>query len=158
MIIMKKFIYSMFAVAALGFGFASCDDDSSDEVIKHAQNAAVSAAGTYNGTWERTSTKDGSVTTGDGTITIESVSESVCTITFSDPASKIEASSPANVFWAGKKIYINQQVGSGNDENKLGKAFTVIIQEDGSIEASYKAEIRQGLKKIETICVFSGKK
>lgn len=150
-IIMKKFLYSMMAIAALTLSFTSCGDDSDDLVVNHTQAASAAAVGTYSGTWTRTNANG--VSEGQGTVTIESVSEYVANVTFVDGEKEINATSVANCFWAGEQIYINQQVTS--DANGLGASFAIIV-DGGKLKTSFKISVKDGRKKVDTVCVFEG--
>lgn len=150
---MKKFLYSMMTAAVLVLGFTSCDDEGETVVINHSQSAPAAAAGTYTGTWVRTNANG--VSEGTGTVTIESVSENVANVTFVDVEKEINATSPANCFWAGEQVYLNQQV--TGDDNGLGSTFAIIV-DGGKLKTSFKVSVKDGRKKVDTIFTFEGNK
>ena len=70
---MKKFIYSVIAMLALGCTFVACSSDDDDPSYNFTSSAEQGSAGTYTGEWTRTS-DDGTVETFAGTITSRSLS------------------------------------------------------------------------------------
>lgn len=143
----------MMTAAVLALGFTSCEDEGETVVVNHSQSAPAAASGTYTGTWVRSNANG--VSEGAGTVTIEAVSENVANVTFVDLEKDINTTSAANCFWAGEKVYLNQQVTS--EEWGLGSTFAIIV--DGNkLKTSFKVSVKDGRKKVDTIFNFEGNK
>jgi hypothetical protein len=151
---MKKFIYSVIAVLALGCTFVACGDDD-DPSYSFSSSAEQGSAGTYTGEWTRTS-DDGTVETFAGTITLAAAGTNATDVTFSCPDASLDATSIANVFHANNGYqFFNQTV---SDANKLGVAFSGRIDEAGNMTTNFTRSQRVGRKNYEFKYEFKGKK
>lgn len=152
---MKKFIYSVIAVLALGCTFVACSDDNDDPSIDFTSSAEQGSAGTYNGEFSRLS-DDGTIDTYSGTITLAAAGTNATNVTFSCPDASLDATSIANVFHANYGYqFFNQTV---SDANKLGVAFSGRIDEAGNLNASFTLSQRVGRKNYDFKYEFKGKK
>ena len=153
---MKRFIYSIVALFTLGCTFVSCGDDNDDPVINYDTTAEQGSAGTYTGTWLRTS-DDGSTDSYSGTVTLAaSGTPNVTNVTFSCPETSIEATSIANVWHANYSFHFVNQTTS--DSNKLGATFAGIIDEAGNLNVAFTISQKVGRKNYEFKYEFKGKK
>ena len=151
---MKRFIYSVIAVLALGCTFVACGDDNDDPSIDFTTTAEQGSAGTYSGEWTRISSEGTDVYS--GTVTLAAAGTNATNVTFSCPDASIEATSIANVWHANYGYqFFNQTV---SDANKLGVAFSGRIDEAGNIDASFTLSQRVGRKNYEFKYEFIGKK
>lgn len=152
---MKKYIFSAIAVLALSCTFVACGDDNEDPSYSYSSSAEQGSAGTYSGTWVRTS--DQGTDTYSGTITLSaSGTANVTNVTFSCPDASLDATSPANVWHANNGYgFLNQVISSAN---KLGATFSGRIDEAGNMDASFTLSQRVGRKNYDFIYVFKGKK
>jgi len=151
---MKRFIYSVIAVLALGCTFVACGDDNDDPSIDFTTTAEQGSAGTYSGEWTRISSEGTDVYS--GTVTLAAAGTNATNVTFSCPDASIEATSIANVWHANYGYqFFNQTV---SDANKLGVAFSGRIDEAGNIDASFTLSQRVGRKNYEFKYEFRGKK
>ena len=151
---MKRFIYSIIAVLALGYTFVACSDDNDDPSIDFTTTAEQGSAGTYSGEWTRISSEGTDVYS--GTVTLAAAGTNATNVTFSCPDASIEATSIANVWHANYGYqFFNQTV---SDANKLGVAFSGRIDEAGNIDASFTLSQRVGRKNYEFKYEFRGKK
>ena len=151
---MKRFIYSVIAVLALGCTFVACGDDNDDPSIDFTTTAEQGSAGTYSGEWTRISSEGTDVY--GGTVTLAAAGTNATNVTFSCPDASIEATSIANVWHANYGYqFFNQTV---SDANKLGVAFSGRIDEAGNIDASFTLSQRVGRKNYEFKYEFRGKK
>ena len=149
---MKKLIYSLLTVFALGCGFTACSDDD-DEVINYSTTAEKASAGTYSGTWTRTS---GTTTNEyEGTITLVATDSIGATdITFSCPEASLNATSVANVWNAGHGFQFVNNI----ETNGLGTKFAGSISAEGEMMAAFKISQRNGRVLTEYTYNFVGKK
>lgn len=151
---MKRFIYSVIAMLALGCTFVACGDDNDDPSIDFTSSAEEGSAGTYTGEWTRISSEGTNVYS--GTITLTAAGTNATNVTFSCPDASINASSIANVWHANYGYqFFNQTTG---DANKLGVAFSGRIDEAGNLDASFTLSQRVGRKNYEFKYEFRGKK
>ncbi|MBR5749505.1 MAG: hypothetical protein IKY01_12080 [Prevotella sp.] len=151
---MKRFIYSVIAMLALGCTFVACGDDNDDPSIDFTSSAEEGSAGTYTGEWTRISSEGTDVYS--GTITLTAAGTNATNVTFSCPDASINASSIANVWHANYGYqFFNQTTG---DANKLGVAFSGRIDEAGNLDASFTLSQRVGRKNYEFKYEFRGKK
>lgn len=153
---MKRFIYSVIAVLALGCTFVACSDDNDDPSISYSTTAEQGSAGTYNGTWYRTS-DDGTVEEYSGSVTLAaSGTKEVTNVTFSCPDASLDATSIANVWHANYGYQFHNQLAS--DANNLGVAFSGRIDEAGNMTAAFTRSQKVGRKNYEFKYEFKGKK
>ncbi|MCH5308757.1 MAG: hypothetical protein J1E58_02770 [Prevotella sp.] len=153
---MKKFIYSVLTVFALGCAFTACSDDE-DEVINYSTTAEQASAGTYSGTWTRTSST--ATETYSGTVTLAAAGTVGTTnVTFSCPGTALESTSIANVWNAGRGFQFTNNVTTDNPANGLGAAFAGMITEAGELTTSFTISIREGRVLTEYQYSFVGNK
>lgn len=138
---MKKFIYSVLTVFALGCAFTACSDDE-DEVINYSTTAEQASAGTYSGTWTRTLASDATASeTYQGTVVLTATSTvGVTDIAFACPDASLDATSIANVWNSGRGFQFVNNVKS----NGLGTEFAGRISEDNVLTAAFTISIREG--------------
>ena len=151
---MKRFIYSVIAMLALGCTFVACGDDNDDPSIDFTSSAEEGSAGTYTGEWTRISSEGTNVYS--GTITLTAAGTNTTNVTFSCPDASINATSIANVWHANYGYQFFNQTTS--DANKLGVAFSGRIDESGNLDASFTLSQRVGRKNYEFKYEFRGKK
>ena len=152
---MKRFIYSVIAMLALGCTFVACSSDDDDPSISYTSSAEQGSAGTYSGEWTRTS-DDGTVETFAGTITLAAAGTNVTNVTFSIPDASLDATSIANVWHANYGYQFHNQLVS--DANKLDVAFSGRIDEAGNMTAAFTRSQKVGRKNYEFKFEFKGKK
>ena len=151
---MKRFIYSVIAVLALGCSFVACSDDNDDPSIDFTTTAEQGSAGTYTGEWTRVGSDATDVFS--GTVTLAAAGTNATTVTFSCPDASLNATSVANVWHANYGYqFFNQTTSS---ENGLGVAFSGRIDESGNLNASFTLSQRVGRKNYEFKYEFRGKK
>lgn len=151
---MKKFIYSIVAVLALGCAFVSCGGDNDDPSISYSSSAEQGSAGTYSGTWTRTS--DDGTNSYSGTITLAAAGTNQTNITFSCPEADLNATSIANVWHANYGYqFFNQTTSTANG---LGAFFSGRIDENGLLISSFTISQRVGRKNVEFKYEFNGKR
>ena len=154
---MKKFIYSMCAVIALGFAFVSCGDDDEDEVINYTTTPEQASAGTYSGTWTRT--LNGVSETGSGTVTLSAGSTvGVTNITFTCESFGLNGTSVANITNANHGFQFVQQITSDNPANTVGSAFAGQIDANGNLITSLNVDQRNGRVLVTYVYTFAGSK
>ena len=152
---MKRFIYSVIAMLALGCTFVACGDDNDDPSISYTSSAEQGSAGTYSGEWTRTS-DDGTVEAFPGSITLTAAGTNATNVTFTCPGTSLDATSMANVWHANYGYqFFNQTVSAAN---KLGVAFSGRIDEAGNINVSFTLSQRVGRKNYDFKYEFIGKK
>ena len=152
---MKRFIYSIFAVLALSCTFVACGSDNDDESISYSSSAEQGSAGTYRGTWVRTS--DNGVESFDGTVTLAAGSTTgVTNVTFSSPEADLNATSVANVWHSNYGYQFHNQTASS--ANGLGASFAGRIDENGNLNTSFTISQKVGRKNYEFKYEFIGKK
>ena len=152
---MKRFIYSVIAMLALGCTFVACSSDDDDPSYDFTTSAEQGSAGTYTGEWTRLS-DDGTVETFAGTITLAAAGTNATNVTFSCPGTSLDATSIANVWHANYGYQFHNQLVS--DANKLGVAFSGRIDEAGNLNASFTLSQRVGRKNYDFKYEFKGKK
>ena len=151
---MKRFIYSVITVLALGCTFVACSDDNDDPSINYTSSAEEGSAGTYTGEWTRIGSESTDVYS--GTITLSAAGTDATNVTFSCPDASLNATSIANVWHANYGYqFFNQTV---SDANKLGVAFSGRIDEAGNLNASFTLSQRVGRKNYDFKYEFKGKK
>ena len=149
---MKKFIYSVLTVFALGCAFTACSDDE-DEVINYSTTAEQASAGTYSGTWTRTSST--ATETHSGTVTLTAAgSVGATNITFSCPGTSLDMTSIANVWNSGMGF----QFVNNLETNGLGAKFAGRITDEGQLTPSFTISIREGRNLTEYAYEFVGNK
>ena len=151
---MKRFIYSIITVLALGCTFVACSDDNDDPSINYTSSAEEGSAGTYTGEWTRIGSESTDVYS--GTITLSAAGTNATNVTFSCPDASLNATSIANVWHANYGYQFFNQTAS--DANKLGVSFSGRIDESGNIDASFTLSQRVGRKNYEFKYEFRGKK
>lgn len=152
---MKKIFYSIMAAVALSLTLTACGSDG-DESYNYSTTAEQATAGTYAGTWTRTS-DDGTQETFSGTVTLAATSEKGKTnVTFSCPDADLNATSIANV-WNAKNDFqfMNQTV---SDANGLGVAFSGFISEAGVLNTAFTISQKVGRKTVSYTYDFTGNK
>ena len=149
---MKKIIFSLIAVLALGCGFTSCGSDGDDN-ISYDKPAEEASAGTYTGTFTRS--LDGVDETFEGTVTLASAGKTgVTTVTFSSTAAGLQATSLANVWNAKYEFEFMNQV----DANGLGASFAGRITEAGVLTTYFTINQKVGRKAYNYNYSFTGSK
>lgn len=149
---MKKIIFSLIAVLALGCGFTSCGSDGDDN-ISYDKPAEEASAGTYTGTFTRS--LDGVDETFEGTVTLASAGKTgVTTVTFSSTAAGLQATALANVWNAKYEFEFMNQV----DANGLGAAFAGRITEAGVLTTYFTINQKVGRKAYNYNYSFTGSK
>lgn len=151
---MKRFIYSVITVLALGCTFVACSDDNDDPSINYTSSAEEGSAGTYTGEWTRIGSESTDVYS--GTITLSAAGTNATNVTFSCPDASLNATSIANVWHANYGYQFFNQTAS--DANKLGVSFAGRIDEAGNMNASFTLSQRVGRKNYEFKYEFRGKK
>ena len=151
---MKRFIYSVITVLALGCTFVACSDDNDDPSINFTTSAEEGSAGTYSGEWTRIGSESTDVYS--GTITLSAAGTNATNVTFSCPDASLNATSIANVWHANYGYQFFNQTAS--DANKLGASFSGRIDESGNIDASFTISQRVGRKNYEFKYEFRGKR
>ena len=151
---MKRFIYSIITVLALGCTFVACSDDNDDPSINYTSSAEEGSAGTYTGEWTRIGSESTDVYS--GTITLSAAGTNATNVTFSCPDASLNATSIANVWHANYGYQFFNQTAS--DANKLGVSFSGRIDESGNIDASFTISQRVGRKNYEFKYEFRGKR
>ena len=151
---MKRFIYSVITVLALGCTFVACSDDNDDPSINYTSSAEEGSAGTYTGEWTRIGSESTDVYS--GTITLSAAGTNATNVTFSCPDASLNATSIANVWHANYGYEFFNQTAS--DANKLGVSFAGRIDEAGNMNASFTLSQRVGRKNYEFKYEFRGKK
>ena len=151
---MKRFIYSVITVLALGCTFVACSDDNDDPSINYTSSAEEGSAGTYTGEWTRIGSESTDVYS--GTITLSAAGTNATNVTFSCPDASLNATSIANVWHANYGYQFFNQTAS--DANKLGVSFSGRIDESGNIDASFTISQRVGRKNYEFKYEFRGKR
>ena len=151
---MKRFIYSVITVLALGCTFVACSDDNDDPSINYTSSAEEGSAGTYSGEWTRIGSESTDVYS--GTITLSAAGTNATNVTFSCPDASLNATSIANVWHANYGYQFFNQTAS--DANKLGVSFAGRIDEAGNMNASFTLSQRVGRKNYEFKYEFRGKK
>ena len=151
---MKRFIYSIITVLALGCTFVACSDDNDDPSINYTSSAEEGSAGTYTGEWTRIGSESTDVYS--GTITLSAAGTNATNVTFSCPDASLNATSIANVWHANYGYQFFNQTAS--DANKLGVSFAGRIDEAGNMNASFTLSQRVGRKNYEFKYEFRGKK
>ena len=151
---MKRFIYSVITVLALGCTFVACSDDNDDPSINFTSSAEEGSAGTYTGEWTRIGSDATDVFS--GTITLSAAGTNATNVTFSCPDASLNATSIANVWHANYGYQFFNQTAS--DANKLGVSFSGRIDESGNIDASFTISQRVGRKNYEFKYEFRGKR
>ena len=150
---MTKFVYSIFAVLALSCIFVACNNDDEDEVINYSTTPEQASAGTYNGTWTRTS--NGVTETFSGSVTLSAGgSTGVTNITFSCPGASLNASAVANVWNSFRDFQFVNQI----DTNGLGAAFAGRVNEAGELTSSFNIQQRSGRTLVTYVYSFVGNK
>ena len=142
------------AAVALCLTLTACGSDGDDN-ITYSTTAEQATAGTYSGTWTRTS--DEGTETFSGTVTLAATSEKGKTnVTFSCPDADLNATSIANV-WNAKNDFqfMNQTV---SDANGLGVAFSGFISEAGVLNTAFTTSQKVGRKTVSYTYDFTGNK
>lgn len=138
---MKKLLYSLFAVLALGCAFTACSDDNDDEVINYTTTPEKASAGTYSGTWTRILATDSVATSSPGEVVFAATDSIGATdITFTCSDFDLNATSVANVWNSGRGFqFINNLKSNG-----LGTEFAGRITEDNKLTVGFTISIREG--------------
>jgi hypothetical protein len=156
---MKKYIFSAIAALALSCTFVACGDDNNDPSINYDKTAAQGSAGTYSGTWTRTSNTGGPTLIEDyeGSVTLTASNGANATsVTFSCPDASLDATSVANVWHSNYGYqFFNQTV---SDANGLEAAFSGRIDEAGNMNVAFTKSQKVGRKNYDFIYEFRGKK
>ena len=142
------------AAVALSLTLTACGSDGDDN-ITYSTTAEQATAGTYSGTWTRTS--DEGTETFSGTVTLAATSEKGKTnVTFSCPDADLNATSIANV-WNAKNDFqfMNQTV---SDANGLGAAFAGFISEAGVLNTAFTISQKVGRNTVSFQFDFTGNK
>lgn len=139
---MKKILYPLFVVLALGLGFTACSDDDEEDGGRFATTPEIEAAGVYSGTFSKV--QDGKTDTlySKGTLTVAATDSAYCAdITYDcSDGFTYNATSVANIthdnsgyaFW------------NSSTSNGLGTSFTGRIAGDGSVESTFDIKERSG--------------
>ncbi len=148
---MKKILYSLLAVIAIGASFVSCGSD--DEGMSYSTTAEIASAGTYVGTWQVDN--NGEITTLEGTVTLAATDKTgVTNITFVTSDASINATSVANVWNSNRGFQFANQV----ETNGLAASFAGRISEDGTLTTAFTKETRINKKRVTVNYSFIGKK
>lgn len=132
---MKK-IFSLIAWFVLTAGFVACDNEVEGyDVDINSITPDLSAAGLYEGTWERMLLTDSSVVVGEGSIIIESDTAYLVTLHFKSEEFDLDKSSIANITYTnGGYRYFNHVADPNSD---LKAAFVGQISKEGVNTTSF---------------------
>ena len=151
---MKKLVYSLFAVLALGLTFVACDDDDDDASFSSDGHPEVAAEGVYSGTWTRILDEDTAYA--EGTMTVTATDSSYCAdFAYYCEEFDLDVASVANITYAGSStrfMYSNSTEGNG-----LGVSFGGII-EDGEATAMFTITQKVGRQQYKYAYSFEGSK
>ncbi len=151
---MKKILYLMMAVVALGFGFTavSCNDD--DDDVTFSTSPEVGSAGTYSGTY--TMTEDGTTDTtyAAGTVVLSAESAYISNVAFTSADLDLDVSSTANISHANDGYVFSNPSSS----NGVGAAFSGRIDGNGTIETYFQLVVTVNRKAHTYIYIFNGSK
>lgn len=150
-----KYIKGLFLSIIVCLSFSSCKEEVGLPDNGTPNNPEVASAGTYVGTWTRTSTT-GEVLTADGSITLTADDRYVTTVTISCP--DIEAidnlSSRANISQNALGYgFLNRLT-----ENGLATPFTGLITSDFVGTMNFRKTVRDGRKSVTYTFDFNGEK
>ena len=150
---MKKLLYSIVALLALGTSFVACSDD--DEVsssLNASQTPEIAAEGTYSGEWVQI--LDGDSVWSSGSIIITRTDPAYCAdITFNCEDFSLTQTSVANITYAGNtESFV---FGNSSTENGLGTSFTGRI-DNGSASAMFSLTQKSGRKSYTYDYRFNG--
>ncbi len=152
---MKKLLYSILALLALGTGFVSCSDDDDESTSLNASvTPEIAAEGTYTGTWLQI--LDGDTVSSTGSIIITRTDSAYCAdITFSCADFSLTQTAVTNITYAGNtESFV---FGNPSSSNDLGTSFTGRI-DHGSASAMFTLTQKSGRKSYEYDYRFSGTK
>ncbi len=156
---MKKILFSLFAVAALCAGFASCDDDD-DDINRGTHKASPAAAfeGVYTGYWSVFDASNvleqenipGSITVtkNDSVATIVSL-----TLASSDIAAVDGKSGVGNIIW----VNDDAKISNANSANGFGTMFSADIT-DAVLNFKFSLSVRSGRSTVTKFYQFTGAK
>lgn len=155
--IMKKFLFSIFAIAALTCTLVACGSDDNDKSYNQTGSPATASAATYSGTWTR-STSDGTPETATGTITLVAGDNDYTTsMSFVCSQFDLNSTSIANITWANDGFVFNQDVIDNNPSNGLGAKFSGHIT-NGIITTKFSLTKKVGRKTTTYYFSFEGAK
>lgn len=139
---MKKILYPLFVVLALGLGFTACSDDDEEDGGRFATTPEIEAAGVYSGTFSKV--QDGKTDTlyADGTLTVTPTDSAYCADITYDCSGEFtyNAVSVANITHANS----GYAFWNSSSTNGLGASFTGRIEGDGSVESTFDIKERSG--------------
>ncbi|MCD8297194.1 MAG: hypothetical protein LUC88_06450 [Prevotella sp.] len=148
---MKKILYLMMAVVALGFGFTavSCDDD---DDVAFTVSPEEGAAATYVGTY--TMVEDGTTDTtyASGTVVITPESSYIANVAWQCADLDLDVASAANIAHANDGYVFS----NASTSNGLGAAFSGRIDGSGNIETYFQLVVTVNRKAHTYIYVFEG--
>lgn len=147
---MKKILFALFAIMA--FAMTACQDKYEEVDPGTPSNPEKNCAGTYTGTWSRTF--EGTVVTGEGTVTISPTEDSyVCEVVVDCPELSLNGEkdySIANINAA--------QVFFQSSTNNIAPFFTGKVEKDGSVTMSFNKIVKEGRKSYSYQYSFEGKR
>ena len=157
---MKKFLFGIFAVAALSLGFVSCDDDDDIDRGTHKTGAASAFAGEYAGLW--------TIISSDGvTIEKDSIDGSVIvaasdtaasivniTLTCADITAINGKSTDVNISWKNSNAKFSNPLSS----NGIGTLINGEISGDGQLDTKFSLSVRSGRSTVTKFYKFTGNK
>lgn len=143
---MKKFIYSMIAMLALGLGFTACSDSDDDPEYGYITTPEIAAEGVYSGIFTRIQTNSDTAQpeSGEGIVTVianDSLTN-IATIVVDCEAlglTKDKNFVAVNMTYANDKINFFNQSGGNTMKYLTGQ-----ITNDGLLSLTFNIDIRTG--------------
>ncbi len=148
---MKKIFSLMFLLCAACLAFTACDTDDEDGVAGTGTptNPEKEVAGVYTGVY--TQDKNGTLTTADGTLTLEATEKAYITnVTVACPTFSLNYSSVANITPA-YSFYNNFPT------NGFGTNFNGSVK-DGKAIITFQSKVKEGRKWVVATFTFEGTK
>lgn len=148
---MKKIFSLMFLLCAMCFAFTACDTDDEDGVAGTGvpTNPEKDVVGVYTGTY--TQDKNGTISTAEGTLTLEAGESAYITnVTAECSSFGVNCSSIANITPA--YVFYNNTV-----TNSFGSSFNGQVK-DGKASITFQTKVKDGRKWVVATFTFEGTK
>ncbi len=153
---MKKIIYLIMAVFAIGFTFIACSDDD-DNNPKVGSNPSLAAAGTYEGIYVQVDESGDTVATDSSGIIVITGTDSAyyANITFYSVPDSLDFNLPAiaNITYANSGFKFWNASGDGTDNLSM---FSGTIDGSGYIDAYFRAVVYSGRRSSTYHYYFEG--
>lgn len=152
---MKKFIYSMIAMLALGLGFTACSDSDDDPEYGYTTTPEIAAEGVYSGIFTRIQTNSDTAQpeSGEGTLTIVACDTlaNIATVKVECGALTLTNEVPVNITYANNQVNFFNQLATNTMKYVTGN-----VSAEGIATITFDISQRSGRKTVPYRYTFEG--